>query len=95
MSKATLERSAPLQVRMRDRHQITLPASVVRSANIGANALLNVSVQGGTITLTTQQGAQKKRRSLMELAGCAKGLYGRTPEEIEAYVANERASWER
>jgi len=95
MEKAIVERAAPVRVRMRGRRQITLPASVVRSANIDENALLNVSVQGSTITLTTQQAAQKKRRPLAEWIGCLKGTYGSTTAEQDAYVANERASWER
>ena len=95
MKKTIVEKAAPLQVRMRGRHQITLPASVVRSANIDENALLNVSVHGSTITLTTEQAAQKKRRPLSEWIGCLKGTYGSTTAEQDAYVANERASWER
>jgi bifunctional DNA-binding transcriptional regulator/antitoxin component of YhaV-PrlF toxin-antitoxin module len=83
------------QVRVRNKHQITLPASVARAASVGVNDVLDVSYKEGIITLMTQRIPAKKRPSLMELAGCAKGLYGRTPEEIEAYVANERASWER
>jgi len=47
------------------------------------------------ITLATQHAAAKKRPSLMELAGSARGLYGRTTEERQAYLAGERKSWER
>ena len=39
--------------------------------------------------------AEKKRPSLMDLAGSLKGVYGRNTEEIDAYIANERKSWER
>ncbi|MCL1962140.1 MAG: AbrB/MazE/SpoVT family DNA-binding domain-containing protein [Desulfovibrionaceae bacterium] len=84
-----------LQVRVRSKHQITLPASVVRVAGIGLNDALDVSCKDGVITLTTQHAAAKKRPSLMDLAGSAKGLYGRTTEERQAYLANERKSWER
>ena len=90
-----MERTSPLQVRVRGRRQITLPAAVVRTLNIGENDVLNVTAQEGTITLTTQQAVQKKRRSLMDLAGSTPGLYGNTTEEIHTYIANERASWER
>jgi len=84
-----------LKVRVRNKHQITLPASVVRAANIGTNDMLDVSYQNGAITLLTQRVAEKKRPSLMDLAGSLKGVYGRNTEEIDAYIANERKSWER
>ena len=84
-----------LKVRVRDKHQITLPASIVRAASIGPNDMLDVSYQNGAITLLTQRVAGEKRRSLMDLAGSTKGLYGRTTEERDAYLANERKSWER
>ena len=90
-----METTAFPQVRVRNKHQITLPASVARAASISVNDVLSVDYRNGIITLTTQRTPAKKRPSLMEFAGCAKGLYGRTPKEIESYVANERASWER
>jgi len=85
-----------LKVRVRDKHQITLPASIVRAASIGPNDVLDVSYQNGAITLLTQRVAEKKRPSLMELAGCLKNRgYWRNAEEIHAYIAGERKSWER
>jgi bifunctional DNA-binding transcriptional regulator/antitoxin component of YhaV-PrlF toxin-antitoxin module len=83
------------QVRVRDRHQITLPASIARAANINPNDVLSVSYKEGVVTLLTQSVVAKKRPSLMDFAGSANGLYGRTTEEIDAYIANERKSWER
>jgi bifunctional DNA-binding transcriptional regulator/antitoxin component of YhaV-PrlF toxin-antitoxin module len=86
----------PAQVRVREKHQITLPASVARAANINVNDVLNVTSHGdGTVVLSTQRETVKKRPSLMELAGSTPGLYGDSAEEIHAYIANERASWER
>lgn len=83
------------QVRVRDKHQITLPAQIAREANIGMNDILDVRYQNGVITLMTKQGMAAKKPSLMALAGSAKGLYGTTTEELEQYSVNERKSWER
>jgi bifunctional DNA-binding transcriptional regulator/antitoxin component of YhaV-PrlF toxin-antitoxin module len=83
------------QVRVRDKHQITLPANVVRAANIGFNDVLDVSYKDGVITLATERVMKAKKPSLMALAGSTKGLYGKTTAEREQYTANERASWER
>jgi hypothetical protein len=38
---------------------------------------------------------QRSSISLMEIAGSAKDLYGKTDAEIEAYSKNERQTWER
>ncbi|MDR0273785.1 MAG: AbrB/MazE/SpoVT family DNA-binding domain-containing protein [Burkholderiaceae bacterium] len=85
-----------VRVRVRNKHQITLPASVVRAASIGVNDVLDVSCKDGVITLLTQRMAEKKRPSLMDLAGSLKDSgYWRNAEEIHAYIAGERKSWER
>lgn len=81
-------------VRVRDKHQITLPAALVRAANIHANDILEIDYRNGVITLTTTQ-AQTPSRSLMHYAGSAEGLYGDTAEEVHNYLETERASWER
>jgi bifunctional DNA-binding transcriptional regulator/antitoxin component of YhaV-PrlF toxin-antitoxin module len=83
------------QVRVRDKHQITLPAIVARAANISVDDVLEVNYRDGAIILMTQHAKEKKRPSLMEFAGSMKGTYGRTTEERQAYLAEERKSWER
>lgn len=82
------------QVRVRDKHQITLPAVIAREAEISTDDILDVSYKDGVITMTTKQ-VQKKRRSIMNYAGSANGLYGKNAEEVQAYLTNERASWEK
>lgn len=82
------------QVRVRDKHQITLPAEVMRAAKIGMNDTLSVLYKDGVIMLITQK-AQPKKPSLMALAGSTKGLYGATTEERKQYLITERESWER
>ena len=83
------------QVRVRDKHQITLPATVARAANIAPNDVLDVSYKDGVITLITDRVMKAKKPSLMALAGSTKGLYGTTTAEREQYTTNERSSWER
>jgi bifunctional DNA-binding transcriptional regulator/antitoxin component of YhaV-PrlF toxin-antitoxin module len=84
-----------VRVRVRDKHQITLPASVVRAANVGVNDVLEVSCKDGAIVLSAPRVKEKKRPCLMDLAGSTKGLYGNTTEERQAWLAGERKSWER
>ena len=83
------------QVRVRAKHQITLPAAVIKAANIGFNEVLDVSYKDGVITLMTERVMKAKKPSLTALAGSTKGLYGKTTAEREKNTANERASWER
>lgn len=83
------------QVRVRHKHQITLPAQIARAANIGMDDILDVHYKDGVITLITKQRMDAKKPSLMALAGSAKGLYGTTTEELEQYSVTERNSWER
>jgi bifunctional DNA-binding transcriptional regulator/antitoxin component of YhaV-PrlF toxin-antitoxin module len=90
MAAATLP-----QVRVKTKHQITLPAAIARVAGIGVNDILSVDYRDGVVSLITQNAPANKRRSLMDLAGSTPGLYGNTAEEIQAYTANERKSWER
>jgi bifunctional DNA-binding transcriptional regulator/antitoxin component of YhaV-PrlF toxin-antitoxin module len=82
------------EVRVREKRQITLPASVSRAANLDTNDILNVTYRNGVISLVVKK-TEKKRGSLMALMGSAKGLYGNTAAETDAYLINERASWER
>jgi antitoxin component of MazEF toxin-antitoxin module len=82
------------QVRIRERNQITLPASIALAANLRVDDLLEVRLVNGVITLELQNKAHK-RLSMRDLAGIAAGTWGKTHEEIDVYIANERDSWER
>ena len=82
------------QVTVREKHQITLPMAIVRAARIRANDVLVASYQNGVITLTTAGAEPAKRKSVMDYAGIAKYMYGKDVDEVHAYLARERASWE-
>jgi bifunctional DNA-binding transcriptional regulator/antitoxin component of YhaV-PrlF toxin-antitoxin module len=82
------------QVRVREKHQVTLPMSIMRDAHIQQNDMLEVGYKNGVITLTTKQ-AQPLKRSLMDFVGAAKGVYGDDPAQVRAYLATERDSWDR
>lgn len=83
-------------VRVRDKHQITLPMQVVRAAHIRANDTLLVDYRDGVIMLISKTASiPKKKKSIMDFAGITEGLYGKTAEDVHAYISNERASWSR
>ncbi len=83
------------EIRMRPKHQITLPASVVRAANLKEDDRLNVDYLNGVIVITAKKPENQKGTDVMAYAGTGKGLWGDTPEEIDATIRNLRDSWER
>jgi AbrB family looped-hinge helix DNA binding protein len=82
------------QVRVRNKHQITIPARIAESANIKPDDMLEVSYNNGVVTLIPV--ARKKRKeSAMAYAGIAQGIWGETTLEIDAELNQSRDSWER
>jgi hypothetical protein len=82
------------QVRVREKHQVTLPMSIVRGADIHENDLLDVAYKNGVITLSVTKAAAPKR-SLMDFVGITQGLYGKDAKQVADYLDAERDSWER
>ena len=82
------------QVRVRDKHQVTLPMAVARSAGIRENDMLEVGFKNGVITLATKKAAAPQR-SLMDFVGITQGLYGKDARQVAQYLDAERDSWER
>lgn len=81
-------------VQLRDRRQITLPSEVVAAAALQVNDALEVSYVNGVIQLVPLK-AKKKPVDMRKYLGVLQGMYGDTPEEIDAYIRSERDSWER
>jgi bifunctional DNA-binding transcriptional regulator/antitoxin component of YhaV-PrlF toxin-antitoxin module len=82
------------QIRVREKHQVTLPMSIVRGAGIHENDVLEVSFKNGVITLVPSK-AKLPKKSLMDFVGATQGLYGRDPLEVAQYLEQERDSWDR
>jgi antitoxin component of MazEF toxin-antitoxin module len=82
------------EIRMRPKHQVTLPASVVREANIKPDDRLTVSFINGSIIITPKRDA-REQDDIMSFAGIGHGLWGNTPEEVNQTLADMKNSWER
>jgi len=77
-------------VRVSSKRQITLPAAVYKKLGIQPGQKLLLEVQGDKIILSP------KITSYTELlAGSLKDVYGRTAEEVDAYVRKERETWDK
>ena len=82
------------EIRMRPKHQVTLPASVVREAKLKPDDRLTVTFINGSIIITPKHDA-KDQDDIMSFAGIGHGLWGNTPEEVDQTLCNIKNSWER
>lgn len=81
-------------IRVRPKHQITIPSNIAQAADIKLDDVLDIAYVNGIITLVPQKRLQRKE-SIMSYAGIARGLWGNTTTEIDASIRNDRDSWER
>ncbi len=82
------------EIRMRPKHQVTLPASIVREANIQADDRLTVSLVNGSIIITPKI-KDNRRDDVMAYAGLFRGAWGDTPQGVDETMHNLRAEWKR
>lgn len=76
-------------VRVSTKGQVVIPLAVRRKLGIKpGDELVIVSGEDEAILM-------KAKRYAESLRGLGKGLYGRTREEIDAYVRGERETWSR
>jgi antitoxin component of MazEF toxin-antitoxin module len=79
------------EIRMRPKHQVTLPASIVREASIKPDDRLSVVFTNGNIVITPVRNEVKD--DVMSYAGIFRGAWGNTPEQVEATIHNLRNEW--
>ena len=82
------------QIRVRPKHQITIPARIARMAGIKVDDYLEVGYTNGVVTLSLS-GHSVQPKSLMAYAGIAHGAWGQTLKDVDRALTSERASWER
>ena len=81
-------------VRVRDKHQITLPRAIAEAANVTVDDTLTVEYTNGVITLMPAK-SKKNRVTAQDFLGALRGSYAQTVAEIDANLRSERDSWER
>ena len=82
------------QVRVRNKHQITIPARIAESANIKPDDMLEVAYNNGVVTLIPVS-RKKRKESAMAYAGIAQGIWGKTTLEIDTELQNSRDSFNK
>lgn len=80
-------------VRMKEKGQVTIPAAVREALSAKRGDVFEVAVSDGNIVLKPQIVVAKKGVDIGPWIGAGKGLFA-TPEEVDAFIAAERARWE-
>jgi antitoxin component of MazEF toxin-antitoxin module len=83
-----------LTVRVRNKHQVTLPTSIMQQANLHQDDILEASYHNGVIILIPSR-ATPKQDNLMDYAGIGRTSYGQTPTEVDNTLTTLRSEWER
>lgn len=82
------------EIKMRPKHQITLPASVVRAASLETDDRMQVEYLNGVIVITPRN-ANAVNVDALSFAGIGKGLWGDTPRALNDSIKSIKESWER
>lgn len=88
---------------LKEKGQITLPSEIRKRIHASKGDMFDVEVIDGKVIMTPQRlvptkdarGEKKKKPlDLSKYVGATSGTYGDTAEEVDAYVRNERDSWD-
>jgi bifunctional DNA-binding transcriptional regulator/antitoxin component of YhaV-PrlF toxin-antitoxin module len=81
-----------LEIRMRPKHQITLPANIVRQAKLATDDRLEVTYTNGVIVLTPHPAAAPAQAfNVMSYAGIGEGMWGQSADEVNQYISDLRS----
>ena len=83
-----------LEVRLRPKGQITIPAAILETARLDADATFEIALVNGVITLTPKT-STSKREDIMAYAGMFKDTWGKTAAEVDQTLNDLRNEWER
>jgi bifunctional DNA-binding transcriptional regulator/antitoxin component of YhaV-PrlF toxin-antitoxin module len=86
------------QVKLREKGQVTIPAELLqewsKKNQVFINDTMEARLSNGVLMLIPQK-RHATKRSLMSFAGVGKGIWGKTPAEVDASVQEIRDSWKR
>ena len=82
------------QVTLRPKGQITIPASILAQWKAQPDDIFDVQLANGVVMFTPVS-RRENPPNLMAFAGVGKGLWGNTPEQVDANIASLRDEWRR
>lgn len=88
-------------VRLKDKGQVTIPASIREELNAQLGDFFSIAVQEGAIVLKPQSLAAREREAALPKKpespsswfGSVKGVYS-SMEEVDAFIKAERSQWD-
>jgi bifunctional DNA-binding transcriptional regulator/antitoxin component of YhaV-PrlF toxin-antitoxin module len=87
---------AMTEVRLREKGQVTIPAEIIQEwgykNQVHTNDSVDAILTNGVVILIPKNRHHAKR-DLMSFAGIGKGVWGKTPEEIDQTIQEIRDSW--
>ncbi len=87
---ADTKRTESAHLTVSSKRQITIPAAMARELGIEGGGKLVARLEDGTIVLTP-----RPKSWLEYITGPPHGVYGRTKEEVDAYMKDVRKGWDR
>lgn len=81
-------------IRVREKHQITLPKEIVTFLHLKPDTYLEYSITNNGVMIRAAQ-LKSKRINIFRYAGAGKRRVYKTAQEADAYIANLRDEWER
>ena len=82
------------EVRLRPKGQLTIPATILERAQLAADAIFEIALVNGVITLTPKVRLSNKE-DIMAYAGIFKGAWGGSAEAVNSNLDMHRDEWER
>ena len=91
-----------MHVRMKDKGQVTIPATVREQIHAVTGDIFEARIEGGNIVLRPQivaarntmpSGGKPKGVDIGKWVGAGRGLF-KTPAEADAFIRAERDQWE-
>lgn len=86
------------QVKIREKGQVTIPAELLQEWSSKNHVSINDSMEAALVNGVLMLIPNKRhtaKRDIMSFAGVGKGLWGNTPEEIDASINEIRNLWTR
>lgn len=81
-------------IRVREKHQITLPKEVVSFLHAKPDSYIEYSIRGNGVFIRPAQ-ARQHRGSIFRYAGAGKKRAYATAKEADAFISNLRDEWDR
>ncbi len=81
-------------VTLRPKGQITIPANILAQWKAQPDDVFDVQLANGVVMFTPVS-RRESAPKLIAFAGAGKGLWGNTPEQVDANIAALRDEWTR